>query len=648
MAIAIKPIIGSSGDDHLQGGAGHEVFSGRGGDDLIEARNGHDQVWGGTGDDQLHGNSGNDVIYGGGGPSYISLPHLTITEDYQGKVIFENETAGYRNSLGSYKVDANGLISDVTMHFPNASLQGSGGDLIRGQSESALSLQAGDQLGFFIVANGYGFNQGYNGIDFNAGTLVFRNASGDSATIYDSNPSLWFVGDDGSERQLMIHKYHTAAGVDGSDYSLNPDGIPHTVGLLNSDRGELTLGFEDLYNGGDKDFDDSVFTVDLGSANARVLDPNVSHSSGGVDDGIVDGTGDGVAAVVHSDNDTLHGGNGNDQLYGRAGNDTHYGNNGHDEIYAGSGDDVGYGGSGNDLLKGGGGNDTLYGDNGHDELSGGTGQDTLNGGSGNDVLYGNSGDDALFGGSGNDELQGGTGEDTLDGSYGNDHLYGSSGDDALSGGRGHDYLDGGTGNDTLVGGDGKDTLLGGSGNDVFVSGSGKDQLNGGSGIDTADYSALASGIRIDIHGKRTTGGDSDTLLSIENAIGSDFNDWFRGDKRDNRLDGGAGDDFIRGLGGDDTLIGGEGSDTFYWRSSDINDSLDLIVDFSLGEDIIELDLSPALTLETIGEWLSLSESGGDTVLSVDLDGSGDQYSSVDFVTLEGVTDASLSDFSFVV
>ena len=645
MSQAIKPIIGGGGDDHLVGGRGHEVFSGRGGDDVVEAGNGHDQVWGGSGDDQLHGQSGNDVIYGGGGPSYIDLPQLTIAHDYQGRVIFEGETAGYRNSLGSYKVDANGQIYDVVMHFPNASLQGSGGNLLAGQSESSLSLQAGDQLGFFIISNGYSTNGGYSGVDFDDGTLQFRNADGEPATIYDTSPSLWFVGSDGSERELVIHKYHTAAGVDGNDYSLNADGIPHTVGLLNADRGDIILGFEDLYNGGDRDFDDSVFTIDIGSANARVLDPSVNHSGDGVD--LDPGDGDGVSAVVHSDNDVLHGGNGNDELYGRAGNDLHYGNSGNDTIYAGSGDDVGYGGSGSDVLKGGGGDDVLYGDSGHDELSGGVGNDTLDGGSGSDQLYGNSGDDTLSGGSGNDQLHGGTGADVLNGGVGNDQLYGSSGNDTLLGDNGNDRLEGGNGNDTLIGGYGNDQMLGGSGDDHFVSGAGRDRLEGGSGSDTVDYSALGSAIRVDIHGKRTTGGDSDTLLAIENAIGSDYNDWFRGDKRDNRIDGGAGDDFIRGLGGDDTLTGGSGSDTFFWRSSDVGDSLDTITDFALDADILEFNLSSSLTLDNIDQWLSLSQSDGDTILSIDLDGEGDNHQSREFVALEGVVDITLGDLTVI-
>jgi hypothetical protein len=243
MTLAIKPIIGTSDDDVLSGGAGHEVLSGRAGDDTIYANSGHDLAYGGAGDDLLYGNAGNDIIYGNGGPTYIDMQNLSIDETYSGSITFEGESAGYRNSLGSYNIDDDGMINDVTIHFPNASLQGSGGDLIGGVSSDAISLSAGDQIGFFIISNGYSYNNGYNDIDFDTGSLEFRNSDGTQATIASENPGLWYTN--GSETELVKHKYHTTA--DGSEYlNLNADGIEHTVGLLNTNHGEVTLGFEDL------------------------------------------------------------------------------------------------------------------------------------------------------------------------------------------------------------------------------------------------------------------------------------------------------------------------------------------------------------------------------------------------------------------
>lgn len=165
MTIAIKPIIGSNSDDILNGGNGHELFSGRGGNDLINTGNGHDVAYGGSGNDEIYGNSGNDTLYGSGGPSFVDLSGFTIANDYAGSVIFQSESAGYKNSLGSYKVSVEGQITDVQFHFPNASLPGSGGSTQSG-SESELNLQAGDQLGFFIIANGYSYNNSYSNMDF--------------------------------------------------------------------------------------------------------------------------------------------------------------------------------------------------------------------------------------------------------------------------------------------------------------------------------------------------------------------------------------------------------------------------------------------------------------------------------------------------
>lgn len=712
MTDAIKPIIGTLDDDVLQGGRGHEVFSGRAGDDLIYANNGHDLAYGGLGDDTIYGESGNDELWGSGGPSYVNLAAVTITEDYQGQVIFEGETAGYRNSLGSYKVDENGNIYDVQFHFANASLQGSGGDLIGGVSSSELELNAGDQIGFFIVANGYSYNNGYAGMDFDNGQLVFRNSDGSNASLNSTNPQLWYIGTDDQETQIVYHTYHTAAGVDGNDYSLNPDGILHTVGLLNTDAGEITLGFEDLYNGGDRDFDDSIFTVDIGQSNARVLDPNVSQGSGpddveyyyayGTDGQLGRYDLDGNLIMITNQNDYIDGGNGNDVIHGRAGHDKLYGGSGNDDIYGGSGNDIIEGGYNNDTIEAGSGNDTVKGDSGHDVIHGQTGDDVIYGGTGSDHIYGGSDADSLYGESGNDHIDGGSGNDYLSGSLGNDHLYGQSGSDTLHGGGGNDRLeggsdddiiygddgqdniDGGSGNDTIYGGNGNDSIDGRSGNDIIyagdlndvvragtgndyidagsgndkiyagsnddfiISGTGRDVVDGGSGIDTVSYLAIDSAINVDIHRKKVTGGDSDTLKSIENVIGTNYNDTFRGNRLDNDLNGAGGNDFIRGMTGQDTLTGGSGKDTFFWKQSDVDSNIDSILDFALDEDSLQFDLNSSLASLDIDQWLNFTTDGTNTSLTADFDADGDFSNATTFVELENISVNSLNDIQIAV
>ena len=636
----IHPVIGTNEDDIIQGTNMSDVISGRGGDDTIYANNGHDEVWGGSGNDLMYGNSGHDVMYGSGGPNYVQPTTIAITDDYPVRVIFEGETAGYRNSFGYYKVAEDGTIGSVAFIWENASLQGSGGDLISGVSDEYLDVDAGDEIGFFIVSNGYSYN------DFDAlgeGTLEYRNEDGSTATLSSIAPRLYHTATDGSETEIRVHSYHTAGY--GDNVALNPDGILHTTGVLKTDMGTLTLGFEDLYNGGDMDFDDSVFTVDIGATNAQVLNAHYQSLSGGVDDDD-DGEGATPPPVVTDENDTIYGGTGNDEIYGKAGNDHLYGESGSDEIHGGSGNDTIYGGTSNDLIYGNSDDDIIYGESATDTIYGGSGDDYIDGGTGSDILSGNSGDDYIVGGSGYDELHGNSGNDELHGGSGKDVLNGGSQNDYLYGDSGSDVLNGNSGDDHLYGGTGTDILNGGSGDDYFQTGKNHDVVNGGSGNDTVDYSWLTTSIRIDLHSKRTTGGDSDTLLGIENAIGGESDDWMRGDIRDNALNGGAGDDYIRGTKGTDSLTGGDGEDTFAWVFRDVAGSVDTITDFSFSDDIIEFDLAGG-GAGNVEDWFSLVELGSTTTVYFDYDGTDEEYDMVAFVELTGVTDLEINDMTFI-
>ena len=238
---------------------------------------------------------------------------------------------------------------------------------------------------------------------------------------------------------------------------------------------------------------------------------------------------------------------------------------GNDEIDAGVGDDVVNAGAGNDIIKGGIGNDTL---------NGGAGIDTLDtSDSANDVVTQGvtvnlqngtatdghgytdtlSGIENVDGTRFNDTITGDALTNELRGEDGNDRLNGGDGNDALYGGDGDDTLNGDGGNDTLYGGEGDDTLNGGAGNDTFYGGEGDDELNGGAGTDTADYSTSTSAIDASFSG--------DTLSSIENIIGTAYDDVINGDAGNNELQGNGGDDTLNGGTGTDTLEGGAGNDT---------------------------------------------------------------------------------------
>jgi Ca2+-binding RTX toxin-like protein len=317
----------------------------------------------------------------------------------------------------------------------------------------------------------------------------------------------------------------------------------------------------------------------------------------------------------NSGNNSLSGTSSADLISGLGGNDSLYGGNGNDTLIGGTGADRLEGGSGTDTadysgstagvtvsLSGGTGSggeaqgDTLVsieylvGSGFGDSLTGSTSANLLDGGAGNDVIDGGSGTDTLRGGAGADTIYGGSGTDTADystsgagvnvnlttgtGTGGDaqgdalsaiEYLVGSDHDDTLTGNSSSNRLDGGEGNDSLYGGSGTDTLYGGDGDDLLNGGSGADALYGGAGTDTADYSGAGSGVTLSLASGTGSGGDADddTFSSIENVIGSGFNDQITGSTGQNYLAGGDGRDVLYGGDSDDTLAGGAGIDTLY-------------------------------------------------------------------------------------
>jgi|GEM_PF-927975 len=126
---------------------------------------------------------------------------------------------------------------------------------------------------------------------------------------------------------------------------------------------------------------------------------------------------------------------------------------------------------------------------------------------------------------------------------------------------------------TLDGGDGNDSLLGGYGNDSLIGGTGNDTIDGLSGSDTVSYAyvgvnnSLTTGLILQLNTTTavqatvSAGVDIDTLVNIENVIGTKFNDSIAGDSRNNSISGGLGADTLSGGLGNDTLNGGGDSTT---------------------------------------------------------------------------------------
>ncbi|ANL44571.1 serralysin-like metalloprotease domain-containing protein (plasmid) [Rhizobium phaseoli] len=96
---------------------------------------------------------------------------------------------------------------------------------------------------------------------------------------------------------------------------------------------------------------------------------------------------------------------------------------------------------------------------------------------------------------------------------------------------------------------------------VLAGNADEQDFHGWGGRDTVDYSASSEGVSLDLD-YGGDGGDAsgDTFDSVENVIGTAFDDTLWGSATGNVFTGNAGDDSLYGWLGDDTLLGGAGND----------------------------------------------------------------------------------------
>lgn len=174
-------------------------------------------------------------------------------------------------------------------------------------------------------------------------------------------------------------------------------------------------------------------------------------------------------------------------------------------------------------------------------LTGTEGKDYITGNDRDNVLYGLGDTDKLIGADGNDTLWGGAGDDSLHGGNGDDFLYGEAGDDWLQGGAGWDTMDGGDGYDIAA----------------FVEIARTTEEGGGLVIDVTGYDGDNNASSYTVYNPGTD--DTDTVLNVEQLIGSNYDDL---------MTGGTGNDYLVGARGNDTIIGAEGDDTLYGSLDD--------------------------------------------------------------------------------
>lgn len=518
-------------------------------------------------------------------------------------------SAGYKNTLGYYSVDENGTITGVQIAYTNVHKAKKG-------NEQGLDLDGSPyDTGFFIIADGARLNKNFKKFDLEKGELkfVFHKGEADErlATINDNAEDIDLVYTlDGKETVIKGDTYH--ATVTGEVDNLNPDGKDHgqITTETDGDKTVLNIGFEDLYNLGDKDYNDVTFKLEIKNQAPEAKDDVISAVSDNVITGnvLVDNgngadsdpendtftvtaqtitTASGGTVVLLVNGDFTYTPNGNfigqetfiynivddqgrvseatvtldiadneindgdeaGQVDGTQYFDHIDGQGGDDTINAGGGDDIVSGGDGADTVDAGTGDDTVSGGNGYDVLLGQEGNDTMYGESGNDILRGHAGQDTLYGGAGNDFLFGGEDNDTLYGGENNDNFRGDEGDDTI-------YA--GTGNDRGFGNEGVDIIYAGEGNDYFEGNQGEDTIFGDEGDDTLfgneDNDLLHGGTGAD----KLYGGTGDDTIN-----GDEDNDVLAGEDGNDTINGGDGDDLIYGGAGLDTIDAGAGVDKVY-------------------------------------------------------------------------------------
>jgi Ca2+-binding RTX toxin-like protein len=513
---------GGEGNDTLRGLEGNDDLIGGGGNDELQGWIGRDTLDGGDGDDKLYGWSGEDVLRGGAGNDYLS------------------------GNLGNDQFFGDAGLDVVSYLYSNLSWHV---DLDPETGPDFAQSSSGTEI-FFSVE---GVEMG-GGNDFILGsneTNILKGGGGND-TIYG------YVGDD------------TMEGGAGNDLIYRRDGD----NLIDGGAGNDTVNYGGTTSG----------------INLRLEYPfsgqEVVDKPGTADDQV-----DRVISVEHAigsgHNDTIRGGILNNIIDGSTGDDQLRGWWGNDSLFGGYGNDLLTGDRDNDTLNGGIGTDTAsYADNTVGvtvDLALGGGQAVA--GAGTDTLISIEG---LIGSSFADVLKGNSGYNFIKGGLGNDTIFGFGANDRLEGAEGHDVIDAGGGNDTVYAGDGHDNLKGSSGddwlygddgNDVFTGGSGNDSFYGGTGSDTVNYVGAGVPVRVDlaVSGAQEVGSTEglDTLIDIENAVGSNFNDTLRGNDSTNKLYGLGGNDLIEARGGNDIIDGGMGSDTASFASSAAGVTVDL-------------------------------------------------------------------------
>ena len=646
----IEHLVGSAHNDVLVGASGGNRLYGLGGDDELVGGDGDDWLSGGAGADALHGGAGADALSGGAGEDVA-----VYTDSAVGVIVYLHLATAWRGAAAGDTFT--GMQTVEYVDAAGATQQVAAPDI-----EHLVGSQQGDTLVGAAGSNrlfGLGGNDALDGREgddrLEGGPGADQLRGGDGDDDLDGGPGddrlYGGLGNDTLKGGAGADTLRGGAGEDIADYADSPAGVEVRL-AAGVARGGDAAG--DTFAGRQ-----TIEYVDAAGATRQAAVADIEHLVGSAQDDVLVGDRRANGLYGLDGDDELGGGDGDDWLEGGAGADALRGGAGEDiaayrfsdagvevRLHAGvarGGDAAGDTFAGRQTIE-------------YVDAAGATRQVAV---ADIEHLVGSAHDDVLAGDRRANRLEGGAGDDTLYGGPGggDDRLYGGAGDDTLYGGRGNDTLEGGAGADVLRGGDGDDWLEGGAGADALRGGAGDAAGDTFAGRQTIEYVDAAGATR------------QVAVADIEHLVGSAHDDVLAGDRRANRLEGGAGDDTLYGGpgGGDDRLYGGAGDDRLYGGRG--NDTLeggagadvlrggagadrlyggpgadtfvfapgggaDHLGDFSLGDDSI--DLTAFRDIESVDDLVMQAQGDG---LAIDLSGQGGGRLLLQYVNEGEVMDA---------
>jgi Ca2+-binding RTX toxin-like protein len=593
--------------ENLKGSRFGDLLTGDANANTLNGLAGNDQLFGGEGTDVLDGGEGSDRMFGGAGNDTYYVDNL-------GDIVEEraDSTSGATPYIGGDDRVYSSISYTLTARVETLFLTLDATANINGTGNALNNFIFGNS-GNNVIDGGLG-NDSLSGGDGND-TVSYASATGGVTVNLNVNRLTGAASATGAAGNDILFDFENVTGSSFNDTLRGNPGNNILTGGDGNDSLNGDLG-ADIMTGGNGDdiyvVDDSgdFVTEDLGGGTDTVyatisyaLREEFENLLMTLTSASIDGTGNDLNNQIlgNAGNNVLDGGAGFDYLGGGLGNDTYVLADGTDTVVDTGGIDTitstitrnlasypaienltllgtaainGFGNASNNVLTG---------NSAANVLNGQAGADTMTGGDGNDFYYiDNVGDVVIE--TNADPLTGGIDRvyAAIDYTLGDnvENLFLTVNATANINGTGNalaNQIYGNNGNNILDGGAGADILAGGLGDDTYVLGADlSDTISDTGGIDTVTSTITRS---------LATYATIENLTLLGAAIAAS------GNNLNNTLTGNSGSNTLAGGLGNDTLTGGAGADYFRFNTAIGPANIDVITDFSVPDDTIQLAAS---------------------------------------------------------